>query len=493
MAAPNVTAPLSLHGELVVLRNQLALIHDSLQRDATRDAKLARLSRSLGVPFSVLRERLEAFDAPHRRVRAQIIRPGPGLRDALAAAPPLALVPGYLFADMQHVLYGTPQSLKTFTALDLALHIASGRPWLETVPVTQRGVVFFAGEAAASLRVRVAAWCAARRISVVAAAALPFALIDAVPTFGRGDDGLRDATNRILEVTAEFNAPIGLLVFDNMTRLASVAGLSTTDTGEYGRILAGIDALGRMVGAGTLTIYHSPVSDPSRPAGTYQSTANPDVIMKAEREGSALTTLIRVAPPYGKSRSSTPPPDLRLQFKVQDVTAWLKASYEEENLPLPSTLAAALASDLGVAGPGSEQFLDAPTLVSDATQVALRQQFTSLIVENGGVTGVSSTSSSPSNRDIESELQMQVLEALERHPGASQNTLRAAVGGKATSVDQAILQLTSETLVDDKGSKRAHAYQLTEAGRAHLQATRAREGVALTDLRISGNPLQGGE
>ena len=64
-------------------------------------------------------------------------------------------------------------------------------------------------------------------------------------------------------------------------RAVTEAGLSTTDTGEYGRILAGVDSLGRLTHGATLTIYHIPVSDrsQSRPAGTYQSTANPDVII----------------------------------------------------------------------------------------------------------------------------------------------------------------------------------------------------------------------
>ncbi len=168
--------PRSLHDALVALRAHLSTITEPLQRDAVRDTRLARLGQALRLPFSVMREHLAALDAPHRRVRAQIIRPGPTLRDALSEAPPQALVPGYLYVDQQHVLYGAPQSLKTFTALDLGLHIASGLPWLGRVPVTQRGVVYFAGEAASGVRVRIAAWCAARGIAVGQAAGLPFSL-----------------------------------------------------------------------------------------------------------------------------------------------------------------------------------------------------------------------------------------------------------------------------------------------------------------------------
>ena len=477
--------PRSLHDALVALRAHLSTITEPLQRDAVRDTRLARLGQALRLPFSVMREHLAALDAPHRRVRAQIIRPGPTLRDALSEAPPQALVPGYLYVDQQHVLYGAPQSLKTFTALDLGLHIASGLPWLGRVPVTQRGVVYFAGEAASGVRVRIAAWCAARGIAVGQAAGLPFALVDAVPTLGKGDDGLRDAISRVEEAAADFSVPVGLLVLDNMTRIAAAAGLSTTEVGEYGRILAGIDALGRVTKAATLTIYHVPVSDKaqSRPAGTYQSTANPDVIIKAERLGSGLNTLLRMAPPHGKSRSGAPARDLLLRLKEQDVRPWLITSYEQAGHPLPPPLANVAAEEFACVDPPDGLNGTATAMSPEAVvRESLRQQFTSLVVDHASVPQVVSTVARDQRADEDAELERRVVDAIDRRPGTSQNTLRAALRGtRKIDIDHAVLELVEAKLVDDRPKGSAHAYFLTDAGQARLRAATARDEAAAAD------------
>ena len=53
--------------------------------------------------------------------------------------------------------FGAPASGKSFMAVDLALCIASGKPWHDH-KVSQGGVVYFAGEGVAGLRRRIAAW-----------------------------------------------------------------------------------------------------------------------------------------------------------------------------------------------------------------------------------------------------------------------------------------------------------------------------------------------
>lgn len=491
------SAQRSLHDELFSMRARLAPIEDPLRLENTRVEEIAQIAHHFRVPFSIVRERFDAFDAPHRQRRPQIVLPGPALRDALATDPPQSLVPRYVFKEQQHVLYGAPQSFKTFVALDLALHVATGLPWLGRIPVRQAGVVFFAGEAASGLRVRVAAWLAARGISVEESERIPFGLVDAVPTLGVGEDGLENALGLVREAATGFVVPAGLLVLDNMTRMAGVAGLSTTDPGEYGRILAGIDSLGREANVATLTIYHSPVSDPKRPAGTYQSTANPDVIIKAERPEGALTSLLRVAPPHGKSRSAKPPADVLVRFKVQDVRAWLGASYDRAMLPYPATLTDANGGGFAAVDQPSRNEADAPLQVRlhDGQRVsieALQQQFTSLVVDGGdneprtAFTLGSGPGSDPGNK-------RQVLESLGNNPGASQHHIRSSVGGKVTRVDRAVFQLIKDGLVEDKGDSRGHQYHLTHSGRAEFEKNRAQDEAAITRLeQATAHPSGGG-
>jgi hypothetical protein len=441
----------SLYQSLRALRERLNTIPDPLERDTIRDEQLALLSKASRVPFATLKERLASFDAPHRQFEVQVIRPGPQLRDALSETPPVSLVPGYIFERMQHVIYGAPQAFKTFISLDWALHVAAGLPWLGVLPVRQCGVVYFAGESAASLRVRIAAWCAAHGLSVEQAEKLPFAVVPMVPTLGRGDDGLQDAIRRARAAAEGFSVPLGLVVIDNMTRLAAAAGLSTTDPGEYGRILGAIDMLGRALEVATLTIYHSPVSDPSRPAGTYQSTANPDVVIKAERDGGETRTRLRVAPPHGKSRNAVPPPDLVLELKRQDVRPWLTESYAKAGLPVPPPLTDAVGEAFDSA--------DAHPLGA-AFQEARRQHFGSLVIARGAlaVTGTG-------EHGGRSQVRERVLQVLFARPGLCKGDLRRAVRGvRGTDVDASVQELIDDGYVDDVRKGNAHAYSLTAEG-----------------------------
>ncbi len=75
----------------------------------------------------------------------------------LATSEPKWLIEDYLRHQEVGVLYGPPNSGKSFLALDWALHVAAGLPW-RGHPVEQAPVVYFAGEGAFSLQRRIRAW-----------------------------------------------------------------------------------------------------------------------------------------------------------------------------------------------------------------------------------------------------------------------------------------------------------------------------------------------
>lgn len=78
----------------------------------------------------------------------------------MAQRPPVeALVDGLLYRDTLAQLTGAPGSGKTFTALALALSVATGRPFAgHQVPRRER-VLYVAAEGATGLAARVLAWC----------------------------------------------------------------------------------------------------------------------------------------------------------------------------------------------------------------------------------------------------------------------------------------------------------------------------------------------
>jgi AAA domain-containing protein/bifunctional DNA primase/polymerase-like protein len=438
--------PSSLRARLEAIRATLASIPDPLEREIARAEQLARLSSTSRVNVAKLSDLLAAFDAPHRTIHATSIRPGTDLRNAIGTAPPDTLVPGYLYVQAQHVLFGAPAAYKTFLALDWALHIASGVPWLNRIPVAPRGVVFFAGEAAPRLRLRVAAWCAKRGVSVEQATLLPFALVDIVPTLGTGDDGLQDALKRIREATGRPE----LLVFDNMTRMAAQSNLSTVDPAEFGRIFAALDALARSTGASTLTICHSPMSDPSKPQGSYPIMANPDVVLQAVR-GAGQTTKISSI----KTRDTAAAEALQLTLEVVDVRDWLRASYAAEGLPAPPTLKAA-ESEGG------------------------RHQFTSLVVA-GGISTAAAAAAEAETAEIAKwgDDREWIRQHIAAHPdGLSKREIRERAGGNYRRLDAILGELMHTGAITMTPERGRHVY------RAALGAARVESEAARTEPKI---------
>lgn len=78
--------------------------------------------------------------------------------DLLDAPRPDPLIDGFIQEQDAVCLYGEPNGGKSFLALDWALCIATGKPWLDVHEVKKGPVVYMAGEGGASLQVRVQAW-----------------------------------------------------------------------------------------------------------------------------------------------------------------------------------------------------------------------------------------------------------------------------------------------------------------------------------------------
>jgi hypothetical protein len=68
-----------------------------------------------------------------------------------------AIVQGFIFADSINWFYGAPDSKKTFTALDIAMCVATGTPWMGR-EVAQGAVLFIAAEGGDDIHLRRQAW-----------------------------------------------------------------------------------------------------------------------------------------------------------------------------------------------------------------------------------------------------------------------------------------------------------------------------------------------
>lgn len=80
--------------------------------------------------------------------------------------------PEWLITDHIHkedvaVIWGQPSSGKSFLALDWALSIASGLPWLGQYAVAKAPILYMAGEGASSIHKRVQAWMEPHDVTAV--------------------------------------------------------------------------------------------------------------------------------------------------------------------------------------------------------------------------------------------------------------------------------------------------------------------------------------
>src|ERR1700674_809342 len=85
------------------------------------------------------------------------------IAELLSIEPPEWLIDGVMPLMGLTALYGQPGGGKSFIALDMALAIASGRPW-QGHPVKRGYVVYISAEGGSGLSKRVGAWLAHHQI-----------------------------------------------------------------------------------------------------------------------------------------------------------------------------------------------------------------------------------------------------------------------------------------------------------------------------------------
>jgi hypothetical protein len=333
--------PNELYNQLTGLLQELEGL-DGPQRAAREAQRLGEFARKIGTDRRWLRQILDEMRLSERQRNEQwsSIDPGHQLVDEIVEAGNPYLVQDVLFQQADHVLYGPPEALKTFVALDVAGAIATDRPWLgEREVVTPGAVVMFAGEGQINLRRRFAAWLQARGISAEEAQRIPIRIYDQLPILGRGDDGLHAAIEKVEKAQEELGQPVQLIILDTLTRLSGRAGSSQTDVKEFGALLDDISALGKRFGASTLTLAHNSKSDQHNPSGTYQLSANADCVIAVKRmdnSGSELRTVLC----FKKTKDGERPRDIHIRFERQDFHNFLAQSLaSRDKEPLDSDAA----------------------------------------------------------------------------------------------------------------------------------------------------------
>jgi len=190
-------------------------------------------------------------------------------------------VKGVIPADSVGFLFGASGTFKSFVALDLALHMAHGMPWLGR-RTTPGAVVYAAAEGGAGLMRRVQAWHQRRGADWRDAPlyTCPFPILIGDP---------RVAAKFIAAVEALAVAP-RMIVIDTMSQTFAGDENSAQEVSEYLRTIGGL--IRAKFACVVLIIHHRGHRATERPRGSSAILANADFMYGCFRdEGEHMATL----------------------------------------------------------------------------------------------------------------------------------------------------------------------------------------------------------
>ena len=191
------------------------------------------------------------------------------------------IVQGYLERDALAVIYGDSEAFKSFVAIDLCAHVATGRPW-RGFRVQQGVTAFIAGEGGNGLRKRFKAWFQYHHepLRNIAISTVPLALCDPA-----------NAQALVADTVAFLGAiKPSLIVLDTLN--AHFGGGDENSTKDMSLFLAGMRALRVATGATVLALHHCGHGAKDRGRGSISLRNGIDWEYRAERQPESLITTL---------------------------------------------------------------------------------------------------------------------------------------------------------------------------------------------------------
>lgn len=159
------------------------------------------------------------------------------------------LVDGYLDQKGFSVLYGESHVGKSFVALDIAFHVASGKKWAGR-DVKQGAVVYVAAEGGRGFRKRVVAIKRHHNSTK-----FPLALVPcSVRLFGPRSDA-NELTTLVDNASLKFEQPVSLVVIDTLSR--ATAGANENASEDMTSFVSAVDKIRAATGAHVMVVHHS--------------------------------------------------------------------------------------------------------------------------------------------------------------------------------------------------------------------------------------------
>jgi KaiC/GvpD/RAD55 family RecA-like ATPase len=193
------------------------------------------------------------------------------------------LVKGLIEIGAVVLIVGLPGCGKTFLALDLALSVASGLPFLGHKVIRGR-VVYVAAEAGKSIRNRVAAWHREHD----AADEVDFAAVVSPVDLGHHKQGKESGATALLRAIEE-SGGANTLIIDTVSR--ALAGANENSPDDMGGFIYVLDKLREKLGC-TIIVVHHLGKDASRGARGHSNlygAVDTELVIEKRDDASVIT------------------------------------------------------------------------------------------------------------------------------------------------------------------------------------------------------------
>ncbi|MDD4273397.1 MAG: AAA family ATPase [Desulfobacter postgatei] len=231
------------------------------------------------------------------------------------------LIKGLIEKDTVSVIFGDPESGKSFIAIDMACHIATNKPYHGRT-VKSGSVIYIAGEGQNGLKRRFDAWAIRHKKS-----------LDNAPIYLSLQPAAMADTERVLivkqaidEVSINEGAPPSLIVIDTLTR--NFGPGDQNNSRDMVAFISGVDVIRAEYRAALVIVHHSGHGDKSRGKGAIDLKGAIDTEYRAEKD--ELGT-IRVTCTKMKDHQKTNP--FALKFRTVEL-----GTFDDEGEPVTSSI-----------------------------------------------------------------------------------------------------------------------------------------------------------
>lgn len=199
-------------------------------------------------------------------------------------------VEGLLTSSSMSVVYGPSNCGKTFFILDLALHVAWGKPWRGR-EVEKGAVVYLSLEGAQGVKNRVAAF--RKHFGFKKDEKLPFAVMPKPVNLLDSEADVAAVIQLVRHIEEETGSPVRMVIIDTLSR--AMAGGNENSSEDMTALIGNCDAIRSATGAHLSIVHHSGKDEARGARGHSSLRAATDTEIEIKREPGIPLSTVRIA------------------------------------------------------------------------------------------------------------------------------------------------------------------------------------------------------